>query len=734
MRKPLVPLLAALFAVAIAAVPVRADMILSELCDPQTGYLTDRFIEIYNSGPGPVDLTGWSVVAVANSVDVLTWSLSGTLPAGEARVCGNPTPSVSFVVNFADANWNANPSGAAYNWNGKIGDGAKLVAPGNVVVDQVVAAATLFENSDMVRIASVTTGSASYNAAEWTIAPVTLATNASPGSHNGSAPPAGGPIISNVVIFPSIPAATDPVNVEADVVDTSGAVASVTLDWGYAAGSLTTHINMSLVGDSTYRTDTPIPGQAPGATVYYRVSAVGASAPSNSATASYAIPGAGGTPPSILSVGEMSDSTLLVIFSEPVEEVSAETPGNYSVGALVAVNAVRDPAKTSWVTITVRNIPAGSRTLTVSGVADLGGSTATGATKSFNYVDVTIPAGYYDGIVGLTGSALRVALHNRIRNHTVRSYDYALTAFYTTDVKWNGKLWDMYSDVPGGTPPYEYDLGETGQGATEGLGYNREHSFPQSWFNGASPMYSDLFHLYPTDAKVNGYRANYAYGEVGVATITSLNGSKVGPSVSPGFSSTVFEPIDAYKGDLARSQFYMATRYFGEDAGWPGSDSFTGAEPRAWARAQYVAWSTADAVSWKERMRNAAVYALQGNRNPFIDHPEWVVAIFDTASVTGVGDGVVAGGLRLAPASPNPANVVTRLSYSLPASGPVSLEVFGVDGRRITTLASGAQVAGTHDVVWTGLDDAGNRVANGLYFVRLQSAGQVQMRRLTWLH
>ena len=78
----------------------------------------------------------------------------------------------------------------------------------------------------------------------------------------------------------------------------------------------------------------------------------------------------------------------------------------------------------------------------MSGVADLFGDVASGATRGFTYVDVTVPAGYYASTTGLTGSALRVALHNLIRNHTVRSYDYAYTAFQTTDVKPNGKVWD----------------------------------------------------------------------------------------------------------------------------------------------------------------------------------------------------------------------------------------------------------------------------------------------------
>ena len=461
-------LLAALCALPFIASPARADLILSELCDPQFNIDTDRFIEFYNTGPGPVDLTGWSLVAIANSVDAMTWTLSGSIPAGEARVCGY-TPNVAgFTVHFVNPLWNRFVVGqGSYNWNGNINDGAKLVAPGNVIVDRLVSPVSpLFDNSSMVRNASISTGSPNYVASEWTISPAALATNGTPGTHNGSAPPAGAPVISNVVIFPAVPAASDPVSVNASVVDTAGAIASVTLNWGFAAGSLTNSIGMSLIADSTYATETPIPGQAPGATVYYRVSAVGFSAPAQSATFNYAIPGAGGSPPSVLSVGEMSDSTLLVIFSEPVEEISAETPSFYTLdGGLVAIDAVRDPAHTSWVDIIVRNIPAGTRTLTVSGVADLGGSTAFGATKSFPYIDVTIPAGYYNGTAGLKGSALRVALHNKIKNHTVRSYDYVLTAFATTDVKWNGKIWDVYSDIPGGTPPYEYAIGQTGQGS-----------------------------------------------------------------------------------------------------------------------------------------------------------------------------------------------------------------------------------------------------------------------------
>lgn len=735
MRKSILWCVAALCLVAVAVVPARAGVILSELCDPLNNFSADRFIEIYNPGPGAVDLTGWSVVAIANGADALTWPLSGSLPAGQARVCGSTLAS-GFTVHFQNAAWTtAVTNQGSFNWNGKVGDGAKLIAPGNVIVDLINVPGQVFTDGDLVRNASVTSGSASYVATEWTFTAVTAATSASPGTHNGSAAPPPGPVIANIVTSPVAPAAGDPVHVFASVVDTAGAITSVSCNWGTSSGSLTNVIPMSLVSDSTFQTDYTITAAVAGASVFYRVDAVGPHGTSQSTVRSYTIPGGGGggggTPgaPTLTAVGEMSDSTLLVFFSEPVDEVTSETPANYVVdGGRIAVAAVRDPAHTEQVLITVRGLTAGTRTLTVNGVADVGGTTAFGITKSFNYIDVSIPAGYYNGTAGLKGSALRKQLHLIIRNHTVKSYAFVLTAYGTTDIKPNGKIWDVYSDIPGGTSPYEYAYGQTGQGAGEGFGYNREHSFPQSWFNSASPMDSDIHHLFPTDAYVNGMRSNYPYGVVGTPTKTSLNGSKLGNSVTPGYTGVVFEPIDAYKGDLARGQFYMATRYFGQDGSWAGSPSFNGAEMQPWALAQYKAWAQNDPPSWKDRMRNAAVYAYQGNRNPFVDHPEFITAIYDSNAVSGVGPGVSGPSLMLA-SQPSPFVARTTLAFQLPQAARVSLRVFDVGGRLVRTLADGAMLQpGTHTYEWDGTGD-GAPTASGLYFVRLDAGRRTETVR-----
>jgi endonuclease I len=242
-----------------------------------------------------------------------------------------------------------------------------------------------------------------------------------------------------------------------------------------------------------------------------------------------------------------------------------------------------------------------------------------------------IPAGYYTPAAGLTGTPLKLALHNIIDNHTVVSYNALWTWFKQTDKKSNGKVWDMYSDVPGGVLPYEYTFvtDQCGTYGVEGDCYNREHSWPKSWFGDVPPMNSDIFHLYPTDGKVNGMRDNDPYGEVGTATWTSLNGSKRGNCISPGYTGVVFEPRDEYKGDFARTYFYMETRYYTEDTGWPGSPMTSGSQLLPWAQTQMLLWHLQDPVSQKEINRNDSIYKnVQHNRNPFIDHPEYAGQIW----------------------------------------------------------------------------------------------------------
>lgn len=324
-----------------------------------------------------------------------------------------------------------------------------------------------------------------------------------------------------------------------------------------------------------------------------------------------------------------------------------------------------------------------------------------------------IPTGYYDPANGKTGVPLQAALHDIIKGHTVIPYSGLWNAYYTTDDKPNGKVWDMYSDIPDGTPngnpPYAYTFGsdQCGNYNAEGDCYNREHSWPKSWFNDTSPMNSDIFHIYPTDGKVNGMRDNYPYGTVSSPAWTSMNGCKLGACAWPGYSGTVFEPLDAYKGDFARTYFYMSTRYYTEDAGWAGSPAATGSQLKPWALQLMLHWSSIDQVSQKEIDRNNTIYGMQHNRNPFIDHPEYANQIWGSPVGTNETNAVA---YRLT-VYPNPAT--DHCSFVLPGGVTVS------DMNLMLLSVTGMKYAPDYFLEGNTLELNIQSLAKGVYFLVL---------------
>lgn len=254
------------------------------------------------------------------------------------------------------------------------------------------------------------------------------------------------------------------------------------------------------------------------------------------------------------------------------------------------------------------------------------------------------PAGYYNSANGLSGAALKTALSTIITSgHQDKGYGGLWTGYKTTDIdkdyENDGSILDIYSEKPTGPDPYKYMPGsnQCGTYSTEGNCYNREHIIPQSLFNEASPMVSDIHFIRATDGKVNGMRSNYPFGKVGSATFTSMNGSKLGSSASSGYSGTVFEPIDEFKGDVARMIFYFVTRYQSKLSSFSsgnmlGNSAFPGLQ--TWELNVLLAWHNQDPVSQAEITRNNASYAYQGNRNPFIDNPSYVNLIWGSQQPT----------------------------------------------------------------------------------------------------
>ena len=237
---------------------------------------------------------------------------------------------------------------------------------------------------------------------------------------------------------------------------------------------------------------------------------------------------------------------------------------------------------------------------------------------------------YYAAADGKKGADLKTALCGIIYNRTERGsaddvYKMLWNDFKTTDVRSDGKVWDMYSNITNFTFGTDQD---SGNHSYEGKAYNREHSFPKSWFGGkVMPMYADLFHLYPTDGKVNENRGDLPFGETNGSNKNSANDfSKIGVCTYPGYTGTVFEPNDIYKGDFARTYFYMVTCYEEKLPDWvnKGNANITinSSGLVTWQLEMLMKWSKNDPVSAdKETPRNIAVYGIQGNRNPFIDYP-----------------------------------------------------------------------------------------------------------------
>lgn len=321
-------------------------------------------------------------------------------------------------------------------------------------------------------------------------------------------------------------------------------------------------------------------------------------------------------------------------------------------------------------------------------------------------------AQYYNSALGLNGTALQNALQAIISNgHLTNTYGDLWIYYGSTDIKSNNKVWDIYSDKPGNTPPYTFTYSTdqcSNSPNTEGVCYNREHTWPASYFNSFYPMYADLFQVLPTDALVNNKRNNFPYGKVNSANWTSQNGSKLG--VGTTYSSYTasnpnhweFEPIDSFKGDVARIYFYMCTRYKGQDGSWENWEMANGAALKPEAITLLLNWHHLDPVSQKEIDRNNAVKNIQGNRNPFVDYPIFADCIWGTADCTPLAiKDASESSFRL---YPNPASdllYIQSVSYKHPFEIYSSLGQKVMQGElseyvSLSSLASGTYVIRIH--------------------------------------
>jgi endonuclease I len=281
------------------------------------------------------------------------------------------------------------------------------------------------------------------------------------------------------------------------------------------------------------------------------------------------------------------------------------------------------------------------------------------------------PAGYYSTATG-TGYALKTQLKTIVTTgHNDQGYGALWTLYSNSALRDNyyendGSLLDLYSEKPTGADSYNYTSTsqQCGNIAIEGTCYNREHLIAQSYFDdtAVNPMKNDAHHVLPSDGKVNGWRNNYAFGIVDISagsnpcnsgatnipcysTNGSLKGNNKNSGYSAGYSSIVFEPINEFKGDVARAFFYFATRYETQMASFysnPLNNSevkamFDGTNNKVFSNTFLEIlkqWHILDPVSPKEIAVNNAIYTFQGNRNPFIDNPTYVTTIWGAPLAT----------------------------------------------------------------------------------------------------
>jgi endonuclease I len=245
-----------------------------------------------------------------------------------------------------------------------------------------------------------------------------------------------------------------------------------------------------------------------------------------------------------------------------------------------------------------------------------------------------IPEGYYSTAQGLTGENLKTALYNIIKGHT--KYPYTSTSTDTWDI-----LKQTDKDTINPDNVILFYTGKSVNAAQEynsGNGWTREHVWAKSRGDFGTTMGpgTDAHHLRPVDDNTNSARNNRWFDNCSEPYL--IDGIPTGCYTSS--TSWVWQPRSKVKGDVARMIFYMATRYEGENGEpdlemidyLPADDNT--AEPIHAKLSALLQWTIEDPVDNYERNRNNVVYSYQHNRNPYIDHPEYVNLIWGSTTNT----------------------------------------------------------------------------------------------------
>ena len=380
-------------------------------------------------------------------------------------------------------------------------------------------------------------------------------------------------------------------------------------------------------------------------------------------------------PPAVLSTtptdGDSSFPSagdIVVMFSEPVTltagafDLSCNTSSGISLSHAMSGTSFTINTGTALVAGDACTFTVDRTKVTDSGMQNPAANTVV------NFTVATSSTGtYYDTVNTSSPEQLRCTLHNIIKGSTNLGYQYPILEIAEEDPTDPGKILDVYRNCSF-IKPDNSDSSSPGRGITatcgtvSGLLYNREHTWPKSlgFSNSSLAAHNDHHMLHLADKDENNHRGNKPYGtcrkvEDGCSEDPTIanHGEGGGTGIYPGnsnwYNNSVYEVWHKQRGDMARSVFYMAIRYEGiasedandgdipdleltDDAGLINATSNGSAKAYMGFLSTLLQWHQQDPVDDRERDRNVVVYSFQGNRNPFIDHPEWATMALFTSS------------------------------------------------------------------------------------------------------
>lgn len=347
------------------------------------------------------------------------------------------------------------------------------------------------------------------------------------------------------------------------------------------------------------------------------------------------------------------------------------------------------------------------------------------------------PEGYYDSVDLGSQAACRATLHAIIDHHTV--YPYTSSSTDTWDILESADEDPLNSahilDVYKNRTYVKYGGGNNY--------YNREHTWPKSYgFPSTSWVpYTDCHMLFLCDSSYNSSRGNKPYDDClsgctsrPVDTYNGMSGANL-------YDSDSWQTWDGRKGDVARAVFYMDVRYEGDASNEPDLvltdnqaliQTTTGGTAYMGLIAALLEWNRDDPVDAMEMRRNDIVFSYQGNRNPFVDHPEWVDFLFGNGVISGVPE--APSPVVIERVAPNPFNPRTTIEYQVGVPGTVTVAIYDLTGRRVRTLLEGVHAeARDYRLQWDGRDQAGLPVPGAVYFCRVTTPGGAATAKMTLL-